>query len=390
MKAIAISLFLVCIAAYGQNAPITPSSVNGIGYVGPSPNASVAQTASNVGTAGAMVVPPTYMGTDSTTELPAAYIDFRLGTSSSPVAFRSFFTPNNSMALFDTTSSKSNYSGAIGDLSETPMNRWLVEADTVNDPSPIYLDINGNVTTGSPRGNGALVGIMAGASSSVNDQHYGIEALNGICDKGSTAVLQQMQCFEANVFNNSNSDSELNQFTGTFSSGPLFGISATAGGSNKMASAFQVQDQGGSSGWYLGLNISHALDGGIRIGTPYAGGSPAGVIDSANGLATASTNQGSIADRFETAYWNGSFSSPFWVTVSGQPLTGTNPPICFHITFTTGNPIDLCSDGTFRNESFLSQHTVAPTGSCVPTGAWVFSQDGHASFCQAGFWAIKL
>jgi hypothetical protein len=39
--------------------------------------------------------------------------------------------------------------------------------------------------------------------------------------------------------------------------------------------------------------------------------------------------------------------------------------------------------------SYLGPAT-APTGSCPTNGAWVFSQDGHASFCAAGAWTTKI
>jgi hypothetical protein len=32
----------------------------------------------------------------------------------------------------------------------------------------------------------------------------------------------------------------------------------------------------------------------------------------------------------------------------------------------------------------------APTGACSKSGAWVFSQDGHATFCSAGTWVTKI
>jgi hypothetical protein len=34
--------------------------------------------------------------------------------------------------------------------------------------------------------------------------------------------------------------------------------------------------------------------------------------------------------------------------------------------------------------------STAPAGSCTTTGAWVFSQDGHATFCSAGTWVTKI
>jgi hypothetical protein len=32
--------------------------------------------------------------------------------------------------------------------------------------------------------------------------------------------------------------------------------------------------------------------------------------------------------------------------------------------------------------------STAPTGSCSPSGIWVFSQDGVGSFCKAGTWEV--
>jgi hypothetical protein len=32
----------------------------------------------------------------------------------------------------------------------------------------------------------------------------------------------------------------------------------------------------------------------------------------------------------------------------------------------------------------------APSGACSTTGAWIFSQDGHASFCSGGTWVTKI
>jgi hypothetical protein len=32
----------------------------------------------------------------------------------------------------------------------------------------------------------------------------------------------------------------------------------------------------------------------------------------------------------------------------------------------------------------------APSGSCTQVGAWVFSQDGHATFCASGTWVTKI
>jgi hypothetical protein len=34
--------------------------------------------------------------------------------------------------------------------------------------------------------------------------------------------------------------------------------------------------------------------------------------------------------------------------------------------------------------------STAPSGSCTDNGAWVFSQDGHATFCASGTWVTKI
>jgi len=45
--------------------------------------------------------------------------------------------------------------------------------------------------------------------------------------------------------------------------------------------------------------------------------------------------------------------------------------------------------GTVKAPQYLGPST-APTGSCSTSGAWVFSQDGHATFCSAGTWVAKI
>jgi hypothetical protein len=45
--------------------------------------------------------------------------------------------------------------------------------------------------------------------------------------------------------------------------------------------------------------------------------------------------------------------------------------------------------GQFSSGSYMGPAT-APTGSCSTSGAWVFSQDGHATFCAGGTWVMKI
>ncbi len=60
-------------------------------------------------------------------------------------------------------------------------------------------------------------------------------------------------------------------------------------------------------------------------------------------------------------------------------------------TFNATNP----GAGNFSVKNAISSATylgpvVAPSGACSINGAWVFSQDGHATFCNAGTWATKI
>ena len=45
--------------------------------------------------------------------------------------------------------------------------------------------------------------------------------------------------------------------------------------------------------------------------------------------------------------------------------------------------------GSVRSGQYIGPAT-APSGSCMTNGAWVFSQDGHATFCAGGKWVTKI
>jgi hypothetical protein len=42
------------------------------------------------------------------------------------------------------------------------------------------------------------------------------------------------------------------------------------------------------------------------------------------------------------------------------------------------------------SENSVSGPATAPSGSCGTSGQWVFSQDGHATFCAGGTWVVKI
>lgn len=41
-------------------------------------------------------------------------------------------------------------------------------------------------------------------------------------------------------------------------------------------------------------------------------------------------------------------------------------------------------------QPIISNPTTAPSGACTVNGQWVFSQDGHSTFCNAGTWTTKI
>jgi hypothetical protein len=51
----------------------------------------------------------------------------------------------------------------------------------------------------------------------------------------------------------------------------------------------------------------------------------------------------------------------------------------------TAGTIDV---GTLNVNLYVGPAT-APTGSCTTAG-WVFSQDGHATFCNGSIWITKI
>ena len=49
----------------------------------------------------------------------------------------------------------------------------------------------------------------------------------------------------------------------------------------------------------------------------------------------------------------------------------------------------LTVTGSFTVAQYLGPVT-APAGSCSTNGAWVFSRDGHGTFCNSGIWQTKI
>jgi len=79
------------------------------------------------------------------------------------------------------------------------------------------------------------------------------------------------------------------------------------------------------------------------------------------------------------------------------PTCGSGISLCVNSasTFTVGTDgsIDAATNGAFSGTLQSGQYigpATAPSGSCSTSGAWVFSQDGHATFCASGTWVTKI
>lgn len=60
------------------------------------------------------------------------------------------------------------------------------------------------------------------------------------------------------------------------------------------------------------------------------------------------------------------------------------------VTDAAGNFGTAYSDGVPSVLGRISGPSTAPSGSCPISGTWVFSKDGHATFCNAGTWSTKI
>jgi hypothetical protein len=64
------------------------------------------------------------------------------------------------------------------------------------------------------------------------------------------------------------------------------------------------------------------------------------------------------------------------------------PSYTGHNTLDDGNG-NAAVSGSFTSQAYVGPAS-APSGSCPVNGQWVFSQDGHATFCAAGSWVTKI
>ncbi len=113
--------------------------------------------------------------------------------------------------------------------------------------------------------------------------------------------------------------------------------------------------------------------------------------NSSNQLYIGTTNPGGYAVLY--------FGSPSqtWQFALGGQNTGALANEWYLYDQTNGRPAMQVASGTeavnFNGSVTASEYmgpAAAPAGSCSTNGAWVFSQDGHATFCAAGTWVTKI
>jgi hypothetical protein len=84
-----------------------------------------------------------------------------------------------------------------------------------------------------------------------------------------------------------------------------------------------------------------------------------------------------------------------WLAYTPQNSTATwvlgGVSYTFSPTAMTAATIDVGTlNATMLSANTVSGPAVAPTGACTTNGAWAFSKDGHATFCNAGTWLTKI
>lgn len=159
----------------------------------------------------------------------------------------------------------------------------------------------------------------------------------------------------------------------------------------------------------LGALISPGLNTGVAVGT---GSGNLGYLATYNDSLSFGMNRnyanGNFANPGETAagmgidVGNGTSDIGFFTTT----VNNTNPPIRMYVCgngdvsvgntdcvvlFSVGASSVFQVDGSGNvSASTYAGPASAPSGTCTVNGAWVFSQDGHASFCAAGTWVVKI
>jgi len=110
-------------------------------------------------------------------------------------------------------------------------------------------------------------------------------------------------------------------------------------------------------------------------------------------IVTSALNGDSFIALETTNLNDGSPTNGLFINGAGQ--TSIGPHACLGGTcaglFNVGSSDQFHVDGSGNMTSnTVIGPAVLPTGSCTIAGAWAFSQDGHAAFCNSGSWVTKI
>jgi hypothetical protein len=256
-------------------------------------------------------------------------------------------------------------------------------------------------------------------SASISDAQNGITSTttaNGSSGSGAQAVY----------FANSDVASLTSGATSsTFSGLPSIAyINAHTG--NSLAFLFHDSIMGSftSSGFNVGYSNQFQVDGSGDVTANTANLTNLSIAATQNGITSASVTNTSSGSAAQAVYFAnsdvasftaGATSSTFIAGLAGVAYlnvhTGNAFDFLFHDVvvgsftssgFNVGSSNQFQVDetghvsaasGTFIGGVTAPQiwgPTTAPVGSCTVSGAWVLSQDGHATFCASGTWVTKI
>lgn len=139
-----------------------------------------------------------------------------------------------------------------------------------------------------------------------------------------------------------------------------------------------------------------AHGGGAAISTMFMGANTTEFYPGAQGQV--SINLGSKTNPLAALAVNGSVSVGSYagsvaapangLIVSGSVGVGSSAPAGL-LSVGASNQFQVDASGNVTAAGYTGPAT-APAGSCTKNGVWVFSQDGHVTFCAAGTWVTKI
>jgi hypothetical protein len=197
----------------------------------------------------------------------------------------------------------------------------------------------------------------------------GVVSMSGA---GITANALNVGTLNATSINGNLAASALTSGTVSPARLPVFGPSGAA------HSAGAVPDPGATAG-----AARYLREDGAWVAPPYLAQDSSGNISVAgqssfSGTATFHHEFNSVAAAGDAA----GVMVPSDDTANTKELYGANHANSAYVWW-------INNDGSVSFPSYTGPAT-APSGACAASGVWVFSQDGHATFCAGGTWVTKL